>query len=338
MDSSRPLVSILIPNYNHSRYLDECIQSALNQTYPNIEIIVLDNCSDDSSVKVAEKYIDKGVCICRNQFNILNRSYCILANELANGKYFMLLCADDFIHPEFIDKCVKVMEKYTNVGYVHAEKAFINEDGVKKSLDPFYNCSFVAPGRNTMPIYMMTPVAHPSQALIRMDAFKHIEGYDKEIDHMNADRTLWFYLSYYYDAAYIREELCDIRVGNNTETFITQKNFQHPILCHLTIKDFVKFAKDKDLPEVYNREEEALRRLAIEFVGYGIGMMSVEDFDKCHDYLTYATVLYEGIVNDDLYIRAEDMCNKRQFTGMPVASDKKKRNYEPPADYVKIIV
>ena len=61
MKQKYPLVSIMIPNYNHSRYLDECIQSALNQTWPNIEIVVLDNQSTDDSVKIVSKYIDKPI-------------------------------------------------------------------------------------------------------------------------------------------------------------------------------------------------------------------------------------------------------------------------------------
>ena len=267
MRDKLPLVSILIPNFNHARYLDTCIQSAINQTYANKEIILLDNGSADNSVEVASKYAHQGVKVCRNQCNVMNFSYKILANQLCKGKYFILLCADDYLLPEFIEKAVAVMEANPNVGYVHGERDFVTETVKKIELDPFYKCSFIAPGQNTMPIYMITTVAHPAQAVVRYEAFRTIEGYDMEIDHMNADRSLWFYLSYQYDAAYIREKMCCIRVGAQTETVITQQNFQHPILCHLTIKDYVKFAKEKDLPQVYNREEEALQRLAKEFIG-----------------------------------------------------------------------
>ena len=54
--SNQPLVSVIIPNYNHARFLDERIKSVLGQTYQNIEVIILDDCSTDNSREVIEKY------------------------------------------------------------------------------------------------------------------------------------------------------------------------------------------------------------------------------------------------------------------------------------------
>ena len=339
----QPLVSIMIPNFNHSRYLDQCIQSAIGQTYENLEIVVLDNASTDDSVKVASKYLsDKRVSVCRNAFNILNRNYDVLAENLINGKYMLLLCADDYIAPTFIQCAVEIMETHPDVGYVHGEKDFVDDEGNIEYWDPFYKCSFVAPGINSMPIYMVTTVAHPSQGVIRRSAFMDIKGYDKEIDHMNADKTLWFYLSFKYDAAYIKEKCCGIRVGAQTETFITQRNFQHPILCHLTIKDFVKYAKEKNLPAVYEREEEAMRRLADEFIGYAIGMLSIEDYAMAERYTTYAKVVSRDICDTEKYKtvigmifdkRVDLECLKSYVK--PQAD--KKRGYEPPAGYTELV-
>lgn len=337
-----PLVSIMIPNFNHSRFLDECIQSAVNQTYENLEIVVLDNASTDNSVEVAAKYMtDARVSVCRNQFNIVNNNYRVLSDILTHGKYMMLLCADDYIHPEFVARAVDIMEKHPNVGYVHGERDFVLENGEVQELDPFYKCSFTAPGKNAMPIYMVTTVAHPSQGIFRRESFEAIHGYDKEIDHMNGDKTLWFYLSYVCDMAYIRDKMCGIRLGAQTETFIAQRKFQHPLLCHLTIKDFVKFAREKDIPAVYQREEEAMARLAREFVGYAIGMLSVGDYALAEAYLIYAEVVSREICEEDAYrdvkamiaARNADMDALKKYV---VSQSAKKRGYEPPAGYVEL--
>lgn len=56
MVSNHPLVSIIIPNYNHARFLDERMTSVLEQTYQHIEVIILDGCSTDNSREVIEKY------------------------------------------------------------------------------------------------------------------------------------------------------------------------------------------------------------------------------------------------------------------------------------------
>lgn len=191
-----------------------------------------------------------------------------------------------------------------------------------------------------MPIYMVTTVAHPAQALVRTEAFRMIGGYDMEVEHMNADRSLWFYLSYFYDAAYIRKKMSNIRIGEQTETIITQKNMQHPILCHLTIKDYVKFAKAHDLIPVYEREREALKRLAEEFVGYCAGMIYVGDFETAKIYLDYAKLVDREIDRSDRYQRLQKMFSGNvDFAYIKEISQnhyQHKRSYEPPKGYIEI--
>ncbi len=339
---NEPLVSIMIPNFNHSRYLDQCVTSALAQTYKNLEVVILDNASTDNSVEICSKYLsDERVSICRNQFNILNRNYSVLADNLTNGKYMILLCADDYLYPDFIKNAVEIMESFPNVGYVHGEKDFVYDNGDIEYWDPFYKCSFVAPGISAMPIYMVTTVAHPSQGLIRRSAFNDIHGYDKEIDHMNADKTLWFYLSEKYDAAYIREKCCGIRIGEQTETYITQKNYQHPILCHLTIKDFIRYSKEKNIPAVYERESEAMVRLAGEFVDYALGMLHEEDYLNAHRYLTYSKIVSRDICETEKYKTIIEMIERRRVDFSILESlikpkSEKKRGYEPPVGYIEL--
>ena len=336
-----PLVSILIPNFNHSQYLEQCIKSAVGQTYPNKEIVLMDNSSSDDSVRIAERFSKDGVLICRNQCNVMEYSYRILTNEYCRGKYFILLCADDFLLPDFLENAVAVMEKYPYVGYVHGERDFVTPENELIEIEPFYKCSFVAPGKKVMPIYMVTTVANTPQGVIRKEAFDHIGGYDMEIDHMNVDRSLWFFLSYEYDAAYIRKKACRVRMGNQAETVITQKTFQHPILCHLTIKDYVNFARNYGLPEVYRREGEALQRLAKEFTGYAGEMLYINEIEKADDYLDYAQIVYRDIEEEELYRKYRKMSHthmvdKEFIHAHIMTSYQHKRNYNPPQDYEEI--
>jgi glycosyltransferase involved in cell wall biosynthesis len=339
---NQPLVSIMIPNFNHSRFLDTCIQSALDQTYLNKEIVVVDNASTDASVAIARKYSNQGVRVCRNSYNILNSSYKELANiALTSGSFMILLCADDYISETFVEKAVAIMEKYPNVGYVHGERNFITESGNILELDPFFKCSFVAPGINTMPIYMVTTIAHPAQAIFRREVFNRIGGYGMPIDHMNADRALWFYMSAVSDYAYIREKMSYIRIGEQTETMITMANFQHPIFCHLTVKEFVRFAKQNNLPDVYGREQEALGVLAKEFLGYAAGMLWDGDFEKAKVYLNYSKIVNREIVNAELYKVLYQMyltqnIDKSFIKTLNPNNHKKKRSYEPPKGYHEI--
>lgn len=338
---SAPLVSILIPNYNHSRYLDECITSALRQTWPNKEIIVLDNQSTDDSVRVAGKYVKDGVRVCRNIINIRNLTYRVLSDYLSTGTYFILLGADDALEPTFIEKAVRIMEAYPNVGYVHGERDFIREDGSRIVLDPFFRCSFVCPGEDIMPLYMVTTIAHPAQGVIRRAAFDACGGYEMEIDHMNADRMLWFYLSSVSDYAYIREKMSRIRVSGGTETILTQRNFQHPLLCHLTVKAMLRFARQKNYPKVLARERDALNRLAQEFIGYAGGQILHDNFKNGLRYLRYAEVIERKIVEDSRWQKLEEMCRQLErdeayLRSIDTAHLARKRGYNPPDNFAEI--
>ncbi len=335
------LVSILIPNYNHSRYLDECIQSALAQTYPHTEIIVLDNQSQDNSMHVAIKYLKDGVRVCRNAVNCINKSYSKLASDLSSGEFMILLCADDVIQPTFIEKAVKIMTRHPNVGYVHGERDFIREDGSLVELDPFFKCSFIAPGESIMPVYMVTSIAHPAQGVYRRRCFAQIGGYDMEIDHMNADKSLWFYLSSVSDYGYIREKLCRIRIAAGNETALGTSNFQHPLLSHLTINDFVRFAKQFGYPAVVARKDEAYARLAQELLVFAGSMLKQKENEVAKAYLLYAKVLHREIADDDRWKRlmgmySEGYADPLYIDGINITYTKRLRNYDPPMGFEEI--
>ena len=114
-----PKVSVLIPTYNYAHFLDETIESVLQQTFTDFEIIICDNNSVDSTDEVVSKYLtDKRIRYYKNATNIGlagNWNKCL---ELANGTYIKYLCADDRFHPELLAKFVAVMDAYPTVALV----------------------------------------------------------------------------------------------------------------------------------------------------------------------------------------------------------------------------
>ncbi len=340
---TEPLVSILIPNYNHSRYLDISIQSALGQTYKNIEVILLDNQSEDNSIDVALKYQEQGLRVCRNAYNYVNFSYRILSEILAESrcKYMMLLPADDYIKETYVAKCVKIMEKHINVGYVHVERDFVTDDGGLIELDPFYTCNFIAQGKNVMPIYMMSTMAHAAQGIFRCTAFKEVYGYDSVVDHLNVDRTLWFYLSSVCDYAYLREKLVCIRMGANTETFITQTNFQHPILSYMSILEFIDFAERNGFDEVLERRECALDKYAREYLNHCAGAIAMGNIELAKKYMLFCKIISRAVENEEMYKRLLEMLETKEvdeeyLKAIHNNEFRRKRGYQPPKDYIPL--
>ena len=99
--SKDPLISVIIPNYNNAPYLEECIDSVLDQTYRNKEIIVCDDCSTDDSRKVLSKYRShKSVRIIYNESNMGVSKSRDRAIRMSNGEYITTLDSDDY----YIDK------------------------------------------------------------------------------------------------------------------------------------------------------------------------------------------------------------------------------------------
>ena len=114
-----PLVSILIPVYNRANMIADAIESALAQDYPNIEIIVVDNCSTDETFSICEKYAEVNkIRLFRNDENIGAIPNFIKCCSYAKGQYVKFLLSDDRDAPSFISKAVKLMDK--NVSFVIA--------------------------------------------------------------------------------------------------------------------------------------------------------------------------------------------------------------------------
>lgn len=109
--NTMPLVSIIIPCYNYGRYIEQCVQSALDQTYQNIEIIIIDNGSTDDSLKKINTFLhDYRVSVIELKSNIppgsVNKSAVGYAIEKSKGEYISLLYADDWYLKDKIKKQV----------------------------------------------------------------------------------------------------------------------------------------------------------------------------------------------------------------------------------------
>jgi succinoglycan biosynthesis protein ExoO len=106
-----PKVSIIIPTYNVEKYINKCIDSLLNQTEQNFEIIIIDDCSTDNTLKVIKKYSDQRIKILKNKTNSgpsFSRNQGI---AYASGKWIALLDSDDWYENNRLEKLTGLAEK-----------------------------------------------------------------------------------------------------------------------------------------------------------------------------------------------------------------------------------
>lgn len=115
MNDIKPLVSIIIPVYNRAKIINETVFCAINQTYKNIEIIIVDNCSTDNTWEILHDLAkeDNRIKIFSNKVNlgpVLNWAECI---KRASGEYYKILWSDDKVSANFIEEAIKLMNNDT---------------------------------------------------------------------------------------------------------------------------------------------------------------------------------------------------------------------------------
>lgn len=130
----KPLVSILIPLYNHEFMVATAIESAISQTYSNIEIIVVDNCSTDNSFEVASSFLrkDSRIKCFRDEKNIGPVGNWIRCVELCSGEYVKIVFSDDWLSPNAIERYIAPMIERQDIGFSYAATDVHYEDRIIK--------------------------------------------------------------------------------------------------------------------------------------------------------------------------------------------------------------
>jgi glycosyltransferase involved in cell wall biosynthesis len=144
MNKNNPLITIIIPTYNRLNLLQIAIESALNQTYTNIEIIVSDNFSNDGTKEFFEKkpYVSSpNFKYIRKESNVGATKNFLSALNFSNGEYVAFLADDDCIEPEYIEKLYEAM---SDSAVVHAV-SFANEIMPNGAIKRQVNYNFIKP-------------------------------------------------------------------------------------------------------------------------------------------------------------------------------------------------
>jgi glycosyltransferase involved in cell wall biosynthesis len=127
MSTSEPLVSILINNYNYGRFLAQAIDSALAQSYPNLQVIVVDDGSTDNSREVIRRYGNRITPIFKangGQASALNAGF-----SESKGKWLLLLDSDDFFVPSKVETLMSYTEAFPLAGLIAHNFNYCDEKG-----------------------------------------------------------------------------------------------------------------------------------------------------------------------------------------------------------------
>jgi len=222
-----PKVSIVLPNYNYARYLDERIQSLLNQTYTDFELIILDDASTDNSIEVIEK--------CTADPRVKTKFYTENSGlpykrwndgaDLAQGEYLLIAGADDSCHPTLLEKLVEKLESHPSVGLAFSQSWGIDGEGNrthswKQHTDALdinrWEINFVDKGTNELEyLVIRNTIPNASAVLMRRKVFVDAGKFDVCL-RLTSDWMLWAKMLITSDISFVAEPLNYFRTHSNT--------------------------------------------------------------------------------------------------------------------------
>jgi glycosyltransferase involved in cell wall biosynthesis len=203
------LVSIVTPSYNQAEFLEQTIQSVLNQDYPHIEYWIMDGGSTDGSLDIIKKYSDRLAGWVsekdRGQTDAINKGF-----SRARGQILAWLNSDDTYQPGAILEAVDLLDQHPDWGMVYGDTRFINSKG--KVIGKF-------PASQTDYDKLRQGYVHiPQQAsFFRANLWKKVGPLDPTF-YFAMDYDLWVRLAYNAPLVYVRREWANFRLHGSGKT------------------------------------------------------------------------------------------------------------------------
>lgn len=238
MSIKNPLVSIVVPSFNHAAHIEQCIESIIKQNYNNYELIVIDDGSIDNSpailMELKEKY---GFYLEINENQGLSKTLNRGFRDISKGKYLTFCASDDYWLPGKLDKQVQFLEKFPEYAMVYGKAQIVNELGefdFKKTIARNRNLKGGRIFKELINIEFHPPVNY----MLRSSVVKEIGYYREHIWAEDFDMNLR--ISNSYPIGFIDEYLSCYRVNNS----IPNKNLTFKtVYSH---KDSILLFKDSE--------------------------------------------------------------------------------------------
>ncbi len=224
--SSKPIVSIICICYNHELYVQSSLDSVLAQTYENVEIIIIDDCSTDNSVDAIKKWIKfnkKGIFI-ENTSNLGNVRSFNKGFEMSTGEYIVDFATDDILLPNFVLHHILNFERseYADAGVSYSNVQTVDENLRHKKYS--FNTENENPPEGfiyneVLRKYFINPVGY----MMRRSTIERMGGYDETLAF--EDLNYIILTSRFYPVIYLNEVLAQKRDLSSSMTRFFFKRF-----------------------------------------------------------------------------------------------------------------
>jgi glycosyltransferase involved in cell wall biosynthesis len=223
-----PKVSIIVPNYNHSRFLNQRISSILQQTYQDFELILLDDASTDNSCEVLQPYLK--LPHVSAEFNQVNSGSPFKqwnkGLSLAKGEYIWIAESDDYADPHLLERLVQVLDSHPSIGLAYSQSWDVDENNNILSTRHYWTDDldaerwqqdFISAGKVECQTYLVfkNTIPNASAVLFRAAAY-HQSHITNESYKLSGDWLAWAKILSHTDLAYISQPLNYYRTHSQT--------------------------------------------------------------------------------------------------------------------------
>lgn len=247
-----PKVSIIVPNYNHEKFLPKRFQSIFCQTFTDFEVIGLDDSSTDGSRNVLEKIRQENniqlILNSKNSgspFKQWNKGV-----RQATGDYIWIAESDDFADCRFLERLVAILEENQNVGLAYCQSWFVDESDQPQyinyqwtsDLDPKrWENDFINNGNDELRRYLIfkNTIPNASAVLIRRSVYESIGGAPENLSYCG-DWYFWVKILLISDIAYVSEPLNYFRVAHEKSVRKYAQNSEIRIHENLKVIDLIR--------------------------------------------------------------------------------------------------
>ena len=278
------LVSVCVPVYNGELFLKETLQSIVEQTYSNIEILVGDNASEDNTPGIIKNFAqqDNRIKHLRIEKNISFAANCNRLVNQASGEFIAVYHADDVYGKLIVEKQLCYLKCKKHLAGVFTLANIINSKGklLKEKISILDLLKFKSEMEVDKVIYVdgifngINPFMCPT-AMIRKDVYQEVGGYNESLKYIE-DVDLWWRILEKYNLGVIREKLINYRVHKNQGSEIYRSNSRTELL---PLIKYIKYRfKFDDTIHKYNKNFQKM--MAFDYIKLAVYAAELSDFGR----------------------------------------------------------
>jgi glycosyltransferase involved in cell wall biosynthesis len=203
-------VGVFVPAYNAAPFVERAVQSVLNQTFQDFELLILDDASTDGTPQVVAPYREHPkVTYVRNEANLGMAANWNKGISLLSNRYVAKLDADDYYHSNFLAEVVGALEEIPSVGLVFCGLNWLTRGGEQTRRIRSYTSSWAMDGKLFRSNLLRKFVAHSATICVRRDCYERLGGFVEEM-RIHCDWEMWMRIASHYDVAYVDEILASM--------------------------------------------------------------------------------------------------------------------------------